>query len=143
MTGLGYTEDAVGVRHPIKALPLNSQNMIHRSAVVFQQATFFPAQAYRDVGGFNVQNSTCWDYELFLMLLMKGFQHEVIREDLATFRLHEESISGSGRLTAQYLNELDRIFFDVCGRKRNLCDRLLTFYLRLKREISTKLKLRY
>ena len=140
VTGLGYTEDSVGGRHHIKALPLSLKNMLHRSAVMFQQATFFPAQAYRNVGGFNIRNSTCWDYELFLKLLIDGLQHEVMPVSLATFRLHEESISGSGRLTAKYLKELDRIFFDVCGRDRNFADKFVTVYLRLMREILNKLK---
>jgi len=45
---------------------LTKLDMLHRAAVIFQQATFFPAHLFKKVNGFNNQNKTCWDYELFL-----------------------------------------------------------------------------
>jgi hypothetical protein len=117
------------------------KNMLHRSAVIFQQGTFFPAAAYKEVGGFNLSNTTCWDYELFLKFLLKGLNHEVIPRDVAAFRLHESSISGSGRLTERYLQDLDKLFVEVCGRERGVADQLFTQFLRVKRELIHRLKL--
>ena len=141
VTGQGYTEDSNGRQTRIRPKPLSLQNMLHRSAVIFQQGTFFPASAYKEVGEFNVSNATCWDYELFLRLLLKGLQHEVIPQNLAVFRLHEESISGSGRLTDQYLKDLDKLFAEVYGRERGMADRLLTQFLRVKRELIHLMRL--
>jgi glycosyltransferase involved in cell wall biosynthesis len=139
VTGQGYTETPDGGQMPIRPKPLTVQNMLHRSAVMFQQATFFPAESYKKIGGFNVKNTTCWDYELFLNLLLEGLRHDVISDDVAAFCLHQESISGSGRLTSTYLKELDRIFLDVCGQKRSLIDKAFTQLLRVKREVSSRL----
>jgi glycosyltransferase involved in cell wall biosynthesis len=141
VTGQGHTEDSTGRQTKIRPRPLSLQNMLHRSAVIFQQGTFFPATAYKEVGEFNVSNATCWDYELFLMLLLKGLKHEVIPQDLAVFRLHEGSISGSGRLTEQYLKDLDKLFAEVYGRERGMADRLLTQFLRVKREVVYRMRL--
>jgi glycosyltransferase involved in cell wall biosynthesis len=140
VTGQGYTELAHGGHSKIRPQPLTTLNMLHRSAVMFQQATFFPAHAYQEVGGFNINNTTCWDYELFLRFLLRGLKHEVIPQGVAAFRLHEGSISGSGRLTERYLNDLDKLFFDVCGRKRSVTDKALTFLLRVKREVLRRLR---
>ncbi|MCF8171971.1 MAG: glycosyltransferase [Candidatus Methylopumilus sp.] len=140
VTGQGYTEHANGVLTRIRPKPLTVQNMLHRSAVLFQQGTFFPASAYKEVGGFNVSNSTCWDYELFLRFLLRGLKHEVIPQDLAAFRLHEGSISGSGRLTELYLQDLDKLFVQVYGRERSVIDRLFTQFLRVKRELACRLR---
>jgi glycosyltransferase involved in cell wall biosynthesis len=141
VTGQGYTEhsrasDTTPRRTRIRPQPLTTQNMLHRSAVLFQQATFFPTQLYRQVNGFNPANRTCWDYELFLRFLLLGAKHRVIKHDLAVFRLYEESISGSGRLTEKYLQDLDQLFFEVTGHTRNRTDKLFTYYLRLRRELS-------
>ena len=136
VTGLGYSENATGLQSPIKARELTQNNMLHRAAVLFQQATFFRADLYRQVGGFDVDNTTCWDYELFLKFLISGARHQVMNHDLAVFRLHPESISGSGRLTSVYLSELDRLFIKYKGRTRGLGDRLYTGVLRLQRELS-------
>lgn len=140
VTGQGYTEEATGGHSKIRPRPLTAHDMLHRSAVMFQQATFFPASAYHEVGGFNIINTTCWDYELFLRFLMKGLRHEVIPQQVAAFRLHEGSISGSGRLTERYLNDLDKLFIEICGRERGLTDKAFTFLLRVKREILRRLR---
>ncbi len=139
VTGEGYTEDAQGRHIKIHSEQLTVQSMLHRSAVMFQQATFFSAKVFRDVGGFNIENDSCWDYELFLRFLLVGVQHEVIKQDLAAFRLHDQSISGTGRLNERYLKELDKLFVEVSKRPRGAADKLFTFYLRTKRELRRRL----
>jgi glycosyltransferase involved in cell wall biosynthesis len=140
VTGQGYTEMLDGTRMRVRPQPLTILTMLHRSAVIFQQATFFPAWAYKKIGSFNAQNTTCWDYELFLKLLLQHVRHDVIDIDVAAFCLHKDSISGSGRLTETYLRELDRIFFDVCGRRRSSLDKFFTQFLRARRVIYSTLK---
>jgi glycosyltransferase involved in cell wall biosynthesis len=141
VTGHGYAKEISGTLTQIRPRALTAQTMLHRADVMFQPATFFPATAYKEAGGFNISNTTCWDYELFLRFLLVGFRHEVLSQNLAVFRLHEGSISGSGRLTERYLKDLDKIFIQVCGRPRSTSDRLLTYFLRMKREISRRLGL--
>lgn len=140
VTGQGYVEYASGLKQKIYPTPLTRQSMLYRSAVIFQQATFFPANLYRQVGGFNPKNSTCWDYELFLRFLLLNSRHEVISAQIAAFRIHEESISGSGRLTQRYLLDLDRLFLEVVGRDRNLSDRCQTFFLRVRQALTSRLR---
>jgi hypothetical protein len=106
---------------------------------MFQQATFFSAKSFKDVGGFNTENDTCWDYELFLRFLLKGVQHEVVPQDLAAFRLHDQSISGTGRLNERYFKELDKLFTEILKRERGVTDKVLTLYLRFKRELLRRL----
>jgi glycosyltransferase involved in cell wall biosynthesis len=139
VTGQGYTEDAQGRHIRIHPQKLTAQTMLHRSAVMFQQATFFSAQSFKDVGGFNTENDTCWDYELFLRFLLKGVQHEVVPQDLAAFRLHDQSISGTGRLNERYFKELDKLFTEILKRERGVTDKVLTLYLRFKRELLRRL----
>lgn len=135
VTGGGYTENRSGQRTAIHPSPLTAHAMLNRSAVMFQQSTFFPAALYQAVGGFNVDNTSCWDYELFLNFLLNGAYHQVLDEDLAVFRLYEGSISGSGRLKHQYFKELDQLFLKHKGRNRGWSDKLLTAYLRLQRKL--------
>ena len=135
MTGHGFTEDEFAQRTPIRPSVLTPQAMLHRAAVMFQQTTFFTAEQFKKVGGFNPQNRTCWDYELFLNLLQKQATHHVVNEDLAVFRLYQGSISGSGRLEDKYFKELDVLFVQHLGRPRNAFDKFHTTYLRAKREL--------
>ena len=139
MTGHGFTEDEFVHRTPVSPSVLTAQAMLHRAAVMFQQTTFFTAEQFKKVGGFNRQNRTCWDYELFLNLLQHQATHHIVKEDLAVFRLYQGSISGSGRLEEKYFRELDALFVKYLGRPRNAFDRLYTFYLRVKRELSRRI----
>lgn len=139
VTGQGYTENEHAERTPIHPNKLTSSNMLHRSGVVFQQSTFFPAVLFKKAGGFNDQNSTCWDYELFLRFLLQGATHQVIDEELAVFRFYQGSISGSGRLEERYYQELDQLFEESLGRRRNSIDKLLTQYQRIQRELGRRL----
>lgn len=139
VTGHGFTETESGQRIPIYPSVLSKKSMLYRSAVVFQQGTFCPAQLFGLVGGFNKFNQTCWDFELYLELLNHGAVHYVMEGDLAVFRIYQESISGSGRLTKTYLRELDALFIKHNGRPIKIFDRLITVYLRIKRKVFTKL----
>lgn len=140
LTGGGYSDSIDGGRMRIRPSTLTAQSLLHRAAVMFQQGTFFPAKLFNNVGGFNVANKTCWDYELFLDFLMSGASHHVLNEELAVFRLHEQSISGSGRLERLYLSELDQLFLKHCGRSRSLSDKINTIYLRFRRRLLRDLK---
>ena len=135
MTGHGFTEDECARRTCVRPGVLTTQTMLHRAAVMFQQTTFFSAEQFKKVGGFNKQNRTCWDYELFLNFLQNHAKHHVLRENLAVFRLYRGSISGSGRLEAQYFKELDNLFIKHTGRSRSSIDQLLSVFLRVKREL--------
>ncbi len=53
-----------------------------------------------------------------------------IPADLGGFRIHDASISGSGRLNEQYLRDCRRIFRQVRGRDWNRIDDLRHFVYR-------------
>lgn len=84
---------------------------------LFQQGFFFRMPAFRRTKGFNTANRTCWDAELVVDLLATGAKPRVIREPLGAFRLHEQSISGSGRLAGRYQEDRRRLFECLQGRR--------------------------
>jgi glycosyltransferase involved in cell wall biosynthesis len=75
----------------------------------FQQGTFFRRSAFERTGGFNIANRTCWDSELLVDLALAGARFHKTNRILGEFRVHGESITGSGRLTEQYLKDQERI----------------------------------
>ncbi len=139
VSGVGFTQFPDGRRQLVRPSVLSKRSMLWRSAVIFQQATFFPAALFKGVGGFNVKNKTCWDYELYLKFLINGASHKLIDDELAVFRLHDQSISGTGRLNDLYQEELDGLFQKYVGRKRNWTDGLATTYLRTERELRRRM----
>jgi glycosyltransferase involved in cell wall biosynthesis len=139
VTGHGLIDYGVQPLTPVFPNVLSAEGMVQLADVVFQQSTFFPASLYRAVGGFNVNNRTCWDYELFLRFLLNGAKHSVVDQQLGVFRLYEGSISGSGNLHARCLEDVDTLFLEIKGRERNGLDNVKKYYLRSLREFKRKL----
>jgi glycosyltransferase involved in cell wall biosynthesis len=114
---------------------LTKKDLLYRSSIIFQQSTFFHSDLYKATNGFNFRNKTCWDYELYIDMLNTGVKHEVFDELLAVFRVHDESITGSGRLNDIYIKELERIFYKNKGRDYNILDKCITFLSKINRLI--------
>lgn len=79
------------------------------ACAVGQQGTFFRRSAFARTHGFSVENPTCWDAELLVDFALAGGRFAVMHRVLGNFRLHRASISGSGRLNARHLKEVERI----------------------------------
>lgn len=131
LTGTGYIEHVNGARKKVFPSRLSASRYLYGACTVFQQGTFFPARIFRSAGGFNAHNETCWDGELFLTFLNAGCKHRVVREELAVFRIHNGSISGSGRLAEQYQKDKQRMFEKTFNRHPQPQDRLLGVFMGL------------
>jgi glycosyltransferase involved in cell wall biosynthesis len=131
--GNGYVVDAQGrhLRH-LKARNFSVQTYLYGGTRWLQQSTFFRREAFRQSPGFNVQNRTCWDGELFVSIAQMGAVVGYIDADLGAFRLHSASISGSRRLEGPYREDCRRIFRQIRGREWNSSDELLSIFHRGK-----------
>jgi glycosyltransferase involved in cell wall biosynthesis len=117
ISGCGYFIDAAG-RRMGRVVPtrLRITYYVYGACTIFQQGTFFKRHCLQRVGGLNGENRTCWDAELFLDFARAGLRHEVIYDELACFRLHESSITVSGRLREAQQRDARRMFAKARGR---------------------------
>lgn len=123
VSGCGYFTGSDGTRlRRIVPSKLTPWLYVHGGVTVFQQGTFFRASYFKKVGGFNIENKTCWDGELFLDMGLAGARFATIGDDLAHFRLHEGGITGSGRMEEKYRKDTERLFSKGTGRERNAFD---------------------
>lgn len=132
VSGCGYFTDSEGVRlRRIVPSRLNAWLYVHGGVSIFQQGTFFRASCFKNVGGFNMGNQTCWDGELFLDMALADARFATIGDDLAHFRLHQGGITGSGRLEEKFRKDVTRLFIKATGRERNSFDFLQHIAARL------------
>ena len=115
--GCGYLIDENGKRlrkllSSKMTLPLFAYNAV----AVFQQCAFFRREIFHKAGGFNIENRTCWDGELYADMALAGARFKTIPTTLALFRLHSESITGSGRFEEQFRLDGARIFEKITHR---------------------------
>ncbi len=126
ISGSGFIERPDGGRIAIVPSRMSLLSYLYGACTVFQQGTFFPAEAFQKVNGFNVNNIGFWDGELFADLMSVGYKHEVINGNLAVFRIYPESITGSRRLDASIQLDHKRLFREKIGREFKPHDHLLS-----------------
>jgi glycosyltransferase involved in cell wall biosynthesis len=127
ITGKGYIKSLNQNYRTIVPTKLTLSSLLYRYSGMFQPSTFFSRDLFKKTGGFNCNNSTCWDYEFFLDLLAKNnIQHHIFDEAIAVFRLHPSSITGSGRLKEIFKSDVDRIFKKYKKRNYNNIDKIIT-----------------
>lgn len=125
VSGCGYFIDSDERRiKRIVTTKMTQWLYVYGGVTLFQQGTFFRDAIFKQVGGFNIDNMTCWDGELFLDMVLAGVRSVTIGDDLALFRLHEAGITGSGRLEQAFRADVRRLFVKVMGRDRDRLDAL-------------------
>jgi glycosyltransferase involved in cell wall biosynthesis len=129
--GNGHVIDGSGnkVRH-CKARGFTPIRYFYGGTQWLQQSTFFRAVAFRQSPGFNMNNRTSWDGELFVTMVSQGARPGYIDADLSGFRIYPGSISGSGSNQQQYEADCRRIFQQVRGRSWNVTDEARRFLYR-------------
>lgn len=132
LLGSGYFIDsASNILKPVISTKFLPSLYIYGGVTLFQQGAFFRREVFQRIGGFNINNKTCWDGELFLDMALEGGRFENVPEKLGYFRIHDGSITGSGNLIDLYAVDADRLFRRVKSRRRIfLLDYFLGFIVR-------------
>jgi len=128
--GDGYKANAEGkIVRRVVSTAFSAKRFVYGGALVLQQSTFYRADAFRAVGGFNTQNRTSWDAELLMDMSLRSLQLIHVRGYWSVFRIHSESITGSQRLAEESRSTHARCFRTVMGREKKLLDRVLSKFV--------------
>lgn len=116
---------------PFRPLPV-----AYGASIQIQPSTFIRREAFLRSGGFNVENSSNWDGELLVDLHRSGARLAIIDAFLSGYRLHDVSITVSGRLDEQITRFHRRRFEKMMGRPFRMADRPLALLLRLAKHVT-------
>lgn len=101
------------------------------ASVLMQPSTFFRADTFRKAGGFNAENKTNWDGELFVDMRLQGARFARINRFLSGYRLQPESITSSAKLDQGIKEYHQRMFRKIMGRNEMYWDVLPRAIFRL------------
>lgn len=135
--GVVIDENGDFVRNVRSTHPISRYRYACGGAVVLQQSTFIRASSFREIGGFNENNRTCWDGELVSKLLCSDASFLYLNKYLGEFRIYSGSITGSAENRTQYQNDKRRIFRESIGREQDIRDRTAKFLLTTQRKITS------
>lgn len=80
--------------------PIRVPDLKAGAATIVQQGLSFTMGLFREVGGFNPRNRSCWDYELLAEFARHRAPYATSDERIGAFRLYDESITGGAAGTA-------------------------------------------
>lgn len=103
VSGHGVEIDATG--RPVRSLYSDRWSLrryLHGRCILVQPATFAWRTTVVEAGGFDEANRTSWDGTLWVDLDRVGARFCRINQPLAAFRVHADSITGSGHALARF-----------------------------------------
>jgi len=102
-------------------------------AVLIQPSTFFTRDAFAMTRGFNKENRSNWDGELFADMAMAGARFKVVNEVWSEYRLHAQSTTSSRSTEALIRDFRQRMFEKIVGRPRRRTDAAVRILFRAYR----------
>lgn len=132
LLGNGYIVDPTG-RYIRRAVSnrFTPRRFVRGLSFALQQASFYRADIFHKIGGFNAMNSTSWDAELLIDIARAGHTIGNFDAFIALFRMHAGSITMSQRLAQDSLRTHERYFTEEMGRAPQWHDRTLKRVLQL------------
>jgi len=96
----------------------------YTTGFAIQPSTFFRASAYLKTNGFNIQNHTAWDDELFIDMKLQGMRFKFTNRFLSAYRVHSSSITGNPNdlHNGNIIKYKQKRFEKIMGRKQNRAD---------------------
>lgn len=136
VSGHSWVIDAKGERKRRFYSDRYSKWMVaYGACALAQPSTFFRSQIFRRVGGFNIDNRSNWDGELFVDFALAGACFALVPKFWSRYRVHAEGITGSGRLHLLHQQHRKRMFEKIVQREPNYLDGVVAFGARWVRKM--------
>lgn len=107
----------------------------YRGCITIQPSSFFRASAYKKTSGFNIENTTNWDGELFVDLGLAGAKFCNLSDFLSGYRIHDQSITGIKKFDSKIDLFHKSMFKKIMSREIEKKDGKLIRYYKLKRKL--------
>lgn len=105
-------------------------------SILIQPSSFFKKEAYGLSNGFNANNKTNWDGELFIDMAIKNVRFKNINCILSGYRVHDESITGTKSTESKMIEYNKLIFEKITGNDYSSYSKVAKFYYYFKRKFN-------
>ena len=109
----------------VKVLPFNFIDYAYGLFTIPQPSSFWKRNIFFKSGMLNKNNHTCMDAELWINFAKNNANIAYVDIFLANFRLHCQSISGSGKYSVQYKKDITKIQYVLLGHIPNNLEKCL------------------
>lgn len=106
-------------------------NYAYGACVMNQPSTFFRKDIFLRVNGFNPENKSNWDGELFADMALTGAKFKVVNKFWSGYRLHNVSITASAKMDEAIRQYQKKIFEKIMGRPVRPIDRSIGYMMKM------------
>ena len=96
------------------------------AAILAQPSTFFRAEIFKKVRGFDVENRSNWDGELFVDMALAGARFALAPKFWSSYRIHGSSITATGKLHVMHNIHRKRMFEKIARRSPGILDNVFS-----------------
>jgi glycosyltransferase involved in cell wall biosynthesis len=109
--------------------------MAYGACILVQPSTFFRREVFERVQGFNAENKSNWDGELWVDMALSGARFALVDEVWSGYRLHLQSTTSSCKFRQQNLEHNQRMFRKILGRDSRSIDHLVAQACRVRKHL--------
>lgn len=117
------------------ALPFKLKEHLNGVFSIPQPSSFWKANVYKELKGFNLENNTCMDGEFFAKAGLHHYKFKNIDMNFSCFRIHNYSKTKNlfGSLKEKYVNDQSKYIKPLLDDNKSLTSKwLLSYYYRAK-----------
>lgn len=116
--------------------PFSMDAMAYGACLIVQPSTFFTAEIFEAVAGFNARNRSTWDGELYVDMALAGARFETIPALLSGFRVYPGTYTA--RTSSSTLGRMLQmpLFRKIKGRSPNVLDVFPYVYFRVRKHLG-------
>lgn len=137
--GHGYIKRG-SLKYPVYSSLWSIKWAANGNTRVFQQSHFIKNSVFQKTIGFNLENKTCWDYEILVDMNIQGATFKRYPFHTAIFRIHDASITGSSGNENAYKIDKARIKNKIIESGITLPPRILLSINLFFRDFQTIMK---
>jgi glycosyltransferase involved in cell wall biosynthesis len=135
--GHGYIVDSKGTKfRKCFSDRFSLKSAAYGAAVIIQPSTFFKSICFAKAGGFNKNNKSNWDGELFIDFILAGCKAVRVNKFFSYYRVYDESITGSGSHSNLHNNHSINMFKKIMNRNPVFIDKLIGVFFRIYKHIT-------
>lgn len=107
----------------------------YSSCILIQPSSFFKSESFIKSKGFNVDNRTNWDGELFVEMGLTGARFKKVNTVLSGYRVHDESITGTMSTANKMQKYRDEMYTKITGNNMSSYSKIAKIYYKYMRKI--------
>lgn len=126
-------DDVSNFKRNVYSDKFNIHAAAYGASLIVQPSTFYRSKIFKSGVMFNVRNKSNWDGELFIDAALAGAKLLKVNEFFSCYRIHSDSITGSGRLLEEHSHYTKRMFVKIYKKQFTAMNNFFYYFYKIRK----------